>query len=224
MRYLIVFILIVAMLSGALYAYSFFTVRDRGATMAFINIYGEYAAQIETVDQQVYFPGQGENLKRKNMHKLLSDILIGDIDNGKRLQLAREAEDLAAAQRLDIDAVAQNRHRHEQIIDEAEVLVSDLAPREAEIASAIVHHATTRQAFISDISATLYAINGHIDAIAGRVIEEEGALSSDHIAHINEATRDAEERFDRLNNLYRDLKDETEALEAAYQRLVEYGI
>lgn len=195
--------------------------REPEAAMAFINMYAQYDAVTDRQERVVYEPGRAGNVDRQKLYMTLNSVLTKDLSAQNRLEKASRAREQVAAMRREIDAAAASREVAERAIDEVEAQLAGFdAPRLTAQGEHIIVLMRKRQQLIADVTATLYAINSHTETIMERIIQNEGELPDAHVRSINAQTSLAEDRFERLSRLYRELTAATNELTRSYRAFV----
>ncbi len=195
---------------------------DTPQAMAVIERYAEYyeLAQEERVLLSV--PGHQDTESRRALHELLIEILTSDMTDNERLVRVDEALEEIALLRRDIDEATKIREDIVVVIDTFEREQQHLALTELRIgAGELVEAMRERQAIANDITATLYAINGHVHEIVVEIKQADGALTPEHIYDINQTTDMAESRFDRLQRSYRAFSENDGRLQRGMTAFVE---
>ena len=77
-----------------------------------------------------------------------------------------------------------------------------------------------KQVLVESTVTTLYAINEQTRGIVEQIIKGKGALTDEHIVQINQETSDAETRYERLTQLYKEMEEVDEKIQEEYQILV----
>lgn len=195
------------------------------AAVAFVEAYGEYNEHADQVEKLVHAPSAGNNPARQELLTLLNAILTTDMSEEDREDLARVAFANLDTLKREVDAAQTAQSKlYESLAGLDDASRTFRAYMFAEEARAIVDLARRRAELSTQITSNLSETGNHTYAIITRVIEEKGVLTESHIVDINAATDGAEKRFEQLNQLYRDLGDVRDELNARFTVFVQQAL
>jgi hypothetical protein len=198
---------------------------EKDSAIAFIDTYGEYTEVAQQVENLVYLPGTEGNVHRSDLLALLNSILTEQLEAGRREELARLAFTNLDAIKKEIDSaqVAQAKlYQVLQDLDNTGRMFTSIELRNQ--VDEMVLLARKRAEVSSRITAILSETNEHTYAIITRIIAEKGVLSQEHIAEINTATAEAEERFSTLEGLYTEVLVKKEEMDTLFKKFVATAI
>lgn len=199
-------VILIALLGAGLFAYATLKPSESHDAITFINAYGAYAEMANELHAAINVPGSQDNPHHINLRNNLEKILTADISPEERLELAQAAKAETDGLREEIDIASQKREKVEGAIRDVEgeqkiLDSSDLLALSGQLLSVM----ESRQNAVVDLAATLYAVNGQTEEILDQIIADGGALTDAHIIAINNATNDAEQRYERLRQEYETL-------------------
>lgn len=190
---------------------------ERDVAVAFIDEYVEYSEVVEDVERLVHLPGSEGNTDRAELLALLNSILTDSIEPERRETLARLAYANLDGIKKEIDAAQATQATLYQVLqdlDNAARVFSSIELRNQ--AEGIVVLARKRAEISSRITAILSETNEHTYAIITRILAEKGVLSEAHISEINFATKEAEKRFSKLEDLYTEITVKKNEMDTAF--------
>ncbi len=216
---LIIIILATCIGGGGAFVWRYYGgfVGEQAAAVTFINVYGDYAEIADRVELLVHMPGTEGNVDRAELLALLEAMLTQDMEHERRETLARLAFANLDSLKQEVDAaqVAQaTLYEVLQDLDNASRVFRSIERRDQ--AALIVGMARKRAEHTARITSVLSDTQAQTYAIITQILADNGALTSDHIRSINEATTKAEERFQSLVGLYEELLQEKQRLDAAF--------
>ena len=221
MKWIVLGIIVLGSIAGGIWY--FFSMsqpletRERGALTQTHSVYErESIRQTEILAK----PGSGSNINRANLHMLLSQMLTADLTDDERKTLAEQARGQAEKLRTDID---RTKGVHTSVVRAIESIqdVSIASRAYSKKQESLISLMMQKQVTAESITTTLYAINDQTEGIITRILDEEGALTPEHIQYINEETSDAETRHDQLTQLYHEYESLGDEVESMYTSLMQ---
>jgi hypothetical protein len=195
--------------------------KEGGVAIGVVDAYAEYRELAERERALISVPGQGGTTGRQALHSIFVRLLTEEMDDTARLALAESGRNDLSQLRKNIDEATVLREEIVWAIDAFKRVSGELRIGELQKTAGLMQREMEqRQVLVNDITATLYAINGHAGEIIDEIIEHDGTLSAEHIIKINEATTMAEQRFDRLQGSYRAFTESDAALEVHAKHFV----
>lgn len=198
---------------------------ESGTAVVFIDVYGEYAEIAEQVELLVNAPGVENNTDRAQLLTLLESILTKTMTPEKRDNLARLAYTNLDTLEKEIDAAQSAQatlYEKLQALDNASRNFSSIVLQKK--AALVVSSARERAQLSAQITSILSEMNEQTHAIVTRILADKGKLSEEHIISINNATAEAQARFDTLEELYVDLRNKRKATEVAFKAFAKVAI
>ena len=193
---------------------------SRSSYRQFVTDYNAY----QWVDQELvidaFEPGAPNNDARNELNRILAGVLTGTLKPAQRVELAQRGKELLVGLELEVDKIGVDKDKVDPTIPLLEAdahAVGNLASR-AQMQE-IVTLAKKQSAAIGDIRGLSYRANYQIGAILDRVIADGGVLSAVYITQLNSNLPDMEEQFNRRTNLYKDLQDTNDSMDAKYKAL-----
>jgi len=190
---------------------------EQATAVAFIDTYGDYAEVADQVESLVHLPGIENNNNRQELLDLLNAMLTQDMTATRRESLARLAYTNLDAIKKEIDA-AQAAQAQLYIVlqdlDNASRVFRGIELRHQ--ASDIVAMARKRAELTAHLTSVLSKTNDQTYAIITRILADNGELTQAHIQEINDATTKAEDRFDTLTELYKELIDLKQQIDESF--------
>jgi len=198
---------------------------EREIAVTFIDVYGDYSEISNQVELLVHLPGTEKNTDRAELFTLLSSILTENMEAERREMLARMAYTNLNTIKKEIDSaqIAQaDLYKVLQRLDNSSRSFSsiDLHNRSMKIVSM----ARKRTELSARITSVLSETNEQTYAILTRILADKGQLSQAHIVEINKTTNEAEERFDSLEKLYKELGTKKNEIETAFAEFAQVAI
>ncbi len=228
MRAALITIVLAALLGGGgVYAWLYYGGfgGEKGTAVAFIDSYGAYAEVADQVDAYTHLPGTGDNVNRQELQSLLTSILTENMEDGHRAELARLAYADLDALKKEVDQAQAAQAKLYQVLQDLDNASRvfhgiDLRTKAAEI----VTMARARTELSARITSVLSETNDQTYAIITRILSDNGALTDAHKTEINDATDEAEKRFDTLKQLYDQLIAKKADLDRSFQSFAHAAI
>ncbi len=155
-------------------------------------------------EDAAFLVGMAENPVRFELDRVLADVLMRPMEDAERRSLAVRGKELLKVLETQIDAIGVKEEESARALD---VLSSSpLALSDITNVGEVVRLGTIRAQLIADIRGLSYRANYHTAQIFDRILAEEGALSAEHVASLNDDLPQVEEQFDRRSNLYVELE------------------
>jgi uncharacterized secreted protein with C-terminal beta-propeller domain len=193
--------------------------------VAFIETYGDYVEVAETVELLVNIPGVKNNADRAELLTLLDSILTANMTDEKRDSLARLAYTNLNTLEKEIDAAQSAQATLYEKLQQLDSVARRFNSIELQNrAMDIVSHARKRAEISARITSILSETNEQTHAIITRILADNGKLSQTHIIEINEATADAQARFDTLRMLYQELQQKKKEIDALFNTFVQKAL
>jgi hypothetical protein len=227
MRVLLTILIAILIGGGGAYAWRYYGGfgGEKGTAVAFVEAYGTYEEVSNEVERLVHLPGVANNDARAELLRLLSAILTESMEPGERETLARIAFTHLDTMKREIDAAQAAQARLYAVLqdfDNASRVFRGIELRTH--ASNIVLIARKRAELSARITSILSETNDHTYAIITRILADHGELTQEHIATINDATRQAEDRFATLEGLYYELVQKKKELEGAFTQFTRVAL
>lgn len=182
--------------------------------------YTAYELVASNHDTAAYFPSIIENDVRKELNRILSQVLIGDISAEERLSLAQQGTELLEVAEGQIDQMGTLVPvvAHEITgIEDASGVFDGMGTDE--VKEELVTLARHRIEIISDIRGLSYRANYHTAGIFEQIIKDGGELTDHHTTLLNKQIPLIEEQFDRRSNLYTELQSTRAKIEGIMAQL-----
>lgn len=212
---------------GGVYAWRYFGgfVGEQPHIIAFVDAYGAYADVAEQVELLVHTPGTEGNQDRAELLALLNSLLTEPMDEPHREELARLAFTNLTALKKEIDAAQAAQAQLYEALQSMDVTSrSFVGIGHRRDAGNVVALARKRAELSARITSILSETNDHTYAIITRILEDGGALTTEHIQDINAAIDTAEQRFDTLSGLYTELIEKRTELEQAIASFARHAV
>jgi hypothetical protein len=227
MRIILTIILATLLGGGATYAWRYYGgfAGEKGTSVAFVEAYGTYTEVAQQMEALTHLPGTEGNTSRQELLSLLSSMLTETMEPAKRETLARIAFTHVDTLKKEIDGAQATQAKLYAVLqdfDNASRVFQGIELRTK--ATNIVLLARKQAEITARITAILAETNDHTYAIVTRILSDNGELSQEHIRAINEATKEAEERFSTLEGLYTELTQKKAELEQAFRVFTERAI
>lgn len=193
---------------------------SRGAAAAFAELYGQYAAMAERVDNAAYVPGAQNNPVRQQLNAVLQEVLFERTSPERRLLLADIGLQLLEQSREQLDLLSGEKDVVDAQVAKMQVAVLN-SPTMSDSAKSLVAYAKERSAIVSDIRAYSFKANFEMQQIFDRIREDSGKLTPAHIAQLNSEVPKVEREFDKRAALYRALEEVSARMEDTYAAIGE---
>jgi flagellar motility protein MotE (MotC chaperone) len=155
------------------------------------------------------------------LNKILTSILDEKITEEERLSLSIAGADPLAVIRLEIDAIKTSREELELSTDVLSMRAKKVSGiRLRKKANELVILTKKRNEIIKEIETISYKMNDITKEIFQGIARDNGKLTDDRIRALNKQVPEAEKDFDRLNELYRTLKESKGELKIAYNKFI----
>ncbi len=178
------------------------------SAIVFIEVYGDYMEIVEHVEYFVNLPGSSGNVDRAELLALLNSILTDKLEPIRREELARLAFTNLDVLKKEIDSAQASQARLYKMLQDLDNTAKSFSSIDLRNRSlGLVDMARKRAELSSRITSVLSETNEHIYSIITRILADGGELTQKHMININASTLEAEDRFDTLNDLYKELAD-----------------
>ncbi len=228
MRGIIIIIFVSTLLGGGgVYVWSQYggVVPERAAAVQFIEAYGDYVEIADEVERLVHIPGNKGNDERTKLLGLLQSILTQDMDAERRGQLAQLALSNLGTIKDETHVAQAGQARLYVALQDLDTATRMFRSKDLrERTQNIVAMARRRAEASAHAMSVLAETNEQTQVILERIVQEGGALTYEHIVAINDATNDAEARFDMLRSLYDELLSQKESLDTEFKAFVMVSI
>lgn len=176
-------------------------------TGAFKRAYADYTLVATQMDAAAFYPASDSNPTRRELYNALSESLVGEMNSEEREALAEDGLELLKAIESDIDLMGEYTPRVEAAIEEIEATNTILVSQKTRSTiDAIVEKARRRLEIIADVRGLSYRANFHAEQIFTRILSDNGELTAEHTALLNEQIPQVEEQFDERSGLYSELE------------------
>ena len=195
---------------------------DRNITPdSFVRTFQAYEKSLLRSNKAVLTPSSQKNTPRQKLNRNLQSLLTENIEDTERISVSEESL-------LYVEEI------YDQIVDakkQVEILENSLRKLDSslvsihknssakDIADGIIRHADIHYTKTSQIIDLLFSMNSDSLEIMERIIKEDGKLTQDHIIYLNDTIPEAEQNFDTLSLLYRDITKETGHLNSMFTQL-----
>jgi hypothetical protein len=200
---------------GGIYSYFYYRV---GNTGGFVSAYQEYGATWAEIEKSVYSPGSDGNTVRQNLNAILTRVLDESISEKERFSAAVAGADPLAQIRAEIDAMKINGEALEQKTTALRGKTGGVKGiRIRRKSEEIARLAENRLAMVREVEELSYKMNDTVKEIFQGIARDNGKLTDDRIRALNDQVPAAEKDFERLNELYRNLKESKTEIKKAYK-------
>ena len=177
------------------------------SSLEYDKIFASYQSASERELQVALVPGVKDNAVRKELDRTLAQALAREMSNSERLALAKHGLEILALAEIQIDAIGEaGEAAHAATLELSQSsLVAGFIPTSM-ATSELISLANKRSDIIGDIRGLSYRANYHTEQIFNKIIEDDGALTSLHIASLNDLIPKVEEQFNERSNLYVELE------------------
>lgn len=219
---LILLILLTCGVFGVAYWYFGGFGSEGGEHLAFIDAYATYREEADLVHEKMLIAGGSQSPDRQALFVLLSSILTDELSDEERAEKTREAnthvEAIGSAIAVAQAHVPRVRGSITDVRSASEQFSSrPTRTRAGEVVNLLTAHIELTERSVGE----LFDANEQVRRILAQIEEDGGKLTDAHVTSINEATTEAETRFDQLTRHFDELSSLGSRRDEAYRAFVD---
>ena len=185
------------------YIFFWFISTSPAAYSDFMQVYTKHNKETDQLIRKTFQYGSGNNQLRQNLNNILSQVMLRDIQDDDRYRLSRKGLGVLDDIKNKLNITMSQFQKLSAERDLLNNLYKQVrSPRDRNDLREFLDYTNNAYVKIERILNLLFAQNEQTRIIFMRIIEENGALTDNHIQEINAMTKDAEKNFNELSYAY----------------------
>lgn len=204
----------------ALLGFCIFLYLGMYAHARFDDAYAVYAVESKKHNENAFLPGASGNPLRRELNKVLAEVLGKQMTAPERLALSNRGLLLLQGIERQIGAINDSSAAVQEALSDMDRQAQSFSNGYARGPMLeIVTLAKDELRFIEDIRGLSYRTNFHTAEIFNRVVADHGELTDAHIQELNDQLPKVEEQFNLRANLYTELERTSYKIEQIFHSL-----
>lgn len=206
---IIIILGVCTLLSSAAYYYAYTSqTQKRSDTLSVRKIVLEHQETLNNLHAHTFLPGSGDNENRKELNAHLNLVLTGNLNNDERFRISKAGLAFAHKIQEEIYTIEKKREGFRSTKKTIASLQNNTQNKRTKNGlSTLVAQSDKYIQKTLEAQQLLSSMNDQTAAIFERILENNGSLTETHIRELNKAIPKAEQNFDDLFFLYKDLEN-----------------